>query len=65
MDVLILIAKKKKIIICVTFFASVAGFVLAWVSPKIYGTELRVRIDDSNSTKISIISDMNKNLSNL
>lgn len=65
MDVLILIAKKKKFIICLTFLASVAGFVLAWVSPKIYSTELRVRIDNSNSTKISIISDMNKNLSNL
>lgn len=65
MDILILLAKNKKLIICVTICASIAGFMLAWIYPKTYKTELRVRIDDSNNNKISIISDMNKNLSNL
>ncbi|NLW32986.1 MAG: hypothetical protein GXY77_16205 [Fibrobacter sp.] len=65
MDVLILIAKNKRFIILITFFASVASFGIACLFPKIYYTELRVRVDDSNSTKFNILSDMNKNLSSL
>lgn len=66
MDIFILLAKNKKFIICVSFLASILGFTLASVLPKTYKTEVRVRIDDpSSNSKVSLLTNMNKNIGSL
>ena len=53
-EILIFLLKRKKYSIGIPFLAGVLGFVIAWVLPEYYKSEIRVLLDtDSKTTSIS------------
>jgi len=49
-DVLIFLLKRKKYSLGIPFLAGVLGFVLAWISPEYYKSEIRVFLDTGSKT---------------
>ncbi|MDR2554052.1 MAG: hypothetical protein LBC64_01370 [Fibromonadaceae bacterium] len=49
-DVLIFLLKRKKYSFGIPFLAGILGFVLAWVSPEYYKSEIRVFLDTGSKT---------------
>jgi Uncharacterized protein involved in exopolysaccharide biosynthesis len=49
-DVLIFLLKRKKYSIGIPFFAGILGFVIAWISPEYYKSEIRVLLDTGSRT---------------
>jgi hypothetical protein len=64
LDLLIIIAKKKLVLFGIPLLLSVLTFVIVSFLPKYYYTEIRLRVDDPNSTNISLLDGINKNLFN-
>jgi len=61
-DLLIICLKKKWSVIGIPVGLAVLSFIIVTFLPKYYYTEIRLRIDDPNSTSISILDGINKNL---
>ncbi|GBU20387.1 hypothetical protein R80B4_00264 [Fibrobacteres bacterium R8-0-B4] len=65
LDVLTVCFRRKAVIVCVPLVCAVLAFIIASVVPKIYYTEVRLRIDDPISSKTlgMLSADMSKGLS--
>jgi len=64
LDALLVLAKKKKTLIIIPFVFSILTFIIISLLPKVYYSETRVRINDSNSpAKLAL--GLNKNLASL
>lgn len=64
LDLLIISAKRKLLLIGIPLLLSVLTFVIISFLPKYYYTEIRLRVDDPNGTSISLLDGINKNLFN-
>jgi len=49
-DILIFLLKRKKYSIGIPFLAGILGFVMAWISPEYYKSEIRVFLDTGSKT---------------
>jgi len=49
-DILIFLLKRKKYSIGIPFLAGILGFVIAWISPEYYKSEIRVLLDTGSKT---------------
>ena len=61
-DLLIICLKKKWSVIGIPVGLAALSFIIVSFLPKYYYTEIRLRVDDPNSTSISILDGINKNL---
>lgn len=64
LDLLIISLRKKWTMIGIPLGLSALTFIIVSFLPKYYYTEIRVRVDDPNSTSISLMDGINKNLFN-
>lgn len=64
LDILTVCLKKKVYVICIPLVCALLAFAISCIVPKIYYTEIRLKIDDPlSSTKIPSMMDFGKNFS--